>query len=200
MAQDITPGEATLVGTVAGPEGPVTEATVRVERLAGDDVTGVDVRVVGGGWQLPSIRGGRYRVRAWRSPDMAQLEPEVFFLGAAETKQVSLVVTRFGDVSVVPTSDPAPMPIGQPATLTTQVVAGTVDARGVVRANPKPGVPVQLMPATGLALDGPDKQTTDGEGNASWRVRCLGPGPPSVSLVVATVGYAVNVAACAPAG
>lgn len=193
---EISPGEATLVGTVAGPDGPVPEATVRVERLTGDEVASVEVRAANGSWSLPSVRGGRYRVRAWRAPDMAQLEPEVFFLGATETKQISLMVIRFGEVSVTAATDPAPLPVGQPGALVTTVLTGAVDSQGVVRANPRPGLPVQLVPGPGLALESIDKQVTDGEGNNGWRVRCLAPGPPSVGLLLGNVRYPLTVAAC----
>jgi hypothetical protein len=197
MATDITPGEATIVGTVATLDGPVPDAIVRVERLTGDEVASVDVRAVSGNWQLASVRGGRYRVRAWRPPDMAQLEPEVFFLGSTETKQITLLLTRFGDVSVTANSDPGPMLIGQPAVLVTQVLTGAVDGQGVVKANPRPGVPTQLVPAGGLALEGADRQVSDGEGNNAWRVRCLATGPPSVALVVESVRYAIILPPCA---
>ncbi|HEX8771220.1 MAG TPA: hypothetical protein VF711_10685 [Acidimicrobiales bacterium] len=193
---DISPGEATISGTVGTPEGPVPDAIVRIERLTGDEVARVDVRAVSGGWQLASIRGGRYRVRAWRPPDMAQLEPEVFFLGSTETKQLPLLLNHFGDVSVTANSDPSPMPVGQPAVLVTQVLMGAVDTEGVVRANPRTGVPTQLVAAAGLALDGLDKQVTDGEGNNGWRVRCLAAGPPSVALVVESVSYAIILPPC----
>lgn len=196
LPSDIGPGEATIVGTVATPDGPVPDAIIRVERLTGDVVATVDVRAVSGSWQLASVRGGRYRIRAWRPPDLTQLEPEVFFLGSAETKQVTLLLTRFGDVSVTAASDPNPMPIGQPATLVTQVLAGAVDTQGVVKANPRPGVPTQLVPASGLALEGADKQVSDGQGNNAWRVRCLAPGAPSVALVVESVRYAIVLPPC----
>jgi hypothetical protein len=193
---DISPGEATIAGTVGTPDGPVPDAIVRIERLTGDEVASVDVRAVSGSWQLASIRGGRYRVRAWHPPDMAQLEPEVFFLGSTETKQLSLLLTHFGDVSVTANTDPNPMPVGQPAILVTSVLTGAVDAQGVVRANPRPGVPTQLVSAGGLALDGSDRQVTDGEGNNGWRVRCLGAAPPSVALVVENVRYAIILPPC----
>ncbi|HUQ64364.1 MAG TPA: hypothetical protein VM121_11465 [Acidimicrobiales bacterium] len=195
---ELSPGEATLNGTVGGPDGPVPDAIVRVERLTGDEEVSVDIRAVNGGWQLPAIRGGRYRVRAWRAPDMAQLEPEIFFLGSTETRQVNLLVTRFGEVSVTVGTEPAPLPVGQPAVLVTQVVTGAVDAQGVVRANPRPGLPVQLVPAGGLTLESQDRGLTDSEGNSAWRVRCLAPGPPSVALLVGNVRYSVIVPACAP--
>ncbi len=197
LPTDMSPGEATIVGTVASPDGPVPDAIVRVERLTGDAAATVDVRAVNGSWQVPAVRGGRYRVRAWRPPDMAQLDPEVFFLGSTETKQITLLLTHFGDVSVTANTDPSPLVIGQPGVLVTQVLSGAVDSEGVVRANPRPGLPAQLVVTGGLALDGPDKQVTDGEGKNAWHVRCLAPAPPAVALVVGTVRYSIILPPCA---
>jgi hypothetical protein len=199
LSTDINGGGATLVGTVAGPDGPV-DATVRVERLIGDQVTSTEVKATAGAWQLGSVQGGRYRVRAWKPPDMAQLDPEVFFLGATETKQITLTLTRFGDTSVIGSTDPSPLVAGQGGNLLTQVVSGTVDPDGFVRASPRPGLPVQLLPSGGITLDGPDKQVSDGEGRNGWRVTCAAPGVPAVSLVVGTTRYPVTLPACAAAG
>src|SRR5262249_8051564 len=67
----VGPGFATLSGIALGPQGPVGGATVHVDRLVGDAVGSVNVAAQADGvWNLPGILGGRYRVRAWRSPDM----------------------------------------------------------------------------------------------------------------------------------
>jgi hypothetical protein len=196
MATEIGPGEASISGTAATADGPVPDGVVHVERLIDDRVASIDVSISNGQWQLPQIRGGRYRVRAWRSPDMAQLQPDVFFLGSTETKQIPLVLTRFGDTSVIGTTDPAPMQVGETAALTTQVVSGSVDTEGVVHANPHPNVAVQLVTSGGISLDGSDRQTTDGEGNTSWRVRCTQAAPPSLSVAIGSERYPVALAAC----
>src|SRR5688500_10725176 len=78
----VGPGEATLQGIVTAPEGAVPGATVLIERLVGDGAGSATV-VAGpdGRWVAPQILGGRYRVRAWRAPDLALTSPASFFLG-----------------------------------------------------------------------------------------------------------------------
>lgn len=198
LSTDINGGGATIVGTVSGPDGPVGDATVHIERLIGEQATSVDVRAANGSWQLGAVQGGRYRVRAWRAPDLAQLDPEVFFVGGTETKQVTLRMSRFGELSVIGASDPAPLVVGEQGNLLTQVVAGSVDNAGFVSARPRPGLAVQLVASTGMTLDGPDKQVTDGEGRNGWRITCTAAVPPTPVLVIGAARFAVVVAACAP--
>ncbi len=83
----VGPGGASLNGTVTGPEGALTNATVHVERLVGAASGAMDVTTrPDGTWTLPMILGGRYRVRAWRTPDLALTKPEVFYLQSSETR------------------------------------------------------------------------------------------------------------------
>jgi hypothetical protein len=96
---DNRPGRASLSGTVAaGLDGPVGSATVRVQRLVGDAVLQTDLATnPDGSWTLPNVQGGRYRVRAWRAPDLALVDPVVVFLGATETRDVPISVSRSGN-------------------------------------------------------------------------------------------------------
>src|SRR5205085_7477933 len=94
---DNGPGKARLVGNVVGPEGGVPGATVHVERLVGDTVLATDVASnLDGTWQVNGVKGGRYRVRGWRAPDLALVGPVVFFLNGDETRTISLALGRYG--------------------------------------------------------------------------------------------------------
>ncbi|MEY2403566.1 MAG: hypothetical protein QOD38_1117, partial [Acidimicrobiaceae bacterium] len=76
-----TTGTAHLSGGVNAPDGFVPGAMVRAERaLDNGDLQRFDV-IAGpdGHWDLPNIPGGRYRVRAFLPPQLAQTEAEVFF-------------------------------------------------------------------------------------------------------------------------
>src|SRR4051794_13073442 len=69
---DNSPGQASMAGLVLAPDGAVPGATVHVERLVGDTVLAIDVATnPDGTWRLDNIKGGRYRLRAWRAPDLA---------------------------------------------------------------------------------------------------------------------------------
>lgn len=200
LPPEIEGGDATLTGSVVGPGGPVDGATVHVERLVDDVVTAGNAESLPGGrWQLVGIRGGRYRVRAWKVPDLAQVQPEVLFLGATETKEVPLTVTAFGQGGVVGAVEPSPPQVGQPANVLVQVSSATVGADGIVRQTPRSGVAVQLAVTGGAALQAPPLQTTDVNGAAAWKVQCNQPGPFSATAAIAGVTTPLALPPCSQA-
>ena len=73
----VGPGGATLPGRSSGPAGPVGGADIHIERLVGDRVAAADVIAKADGTldACPASLGGRYRVRAWRAPDLALTDP-----------------------------------------------------------------------------------------------------------------------------
>jgi hypothetical protein len=199
VAGGLGPGGARLAGTVVGPGGPVPGASVRVERLAGTGVASTTVQSgPGGQWGIEAVNGGRYRLRAWRVPDLDQLTPTLVFVVATETKVVDLAVTRYGDGTPVASVTPDPPVLNQLATLTVTVAGGTVDAEGVLHSQPRQGVAVQLVLTGGLVLSSPGGVATDPSGNAGFSVTCVQPGPPSLSAVVDGVPHPLAVTPCAP--
>jgi hypothetical protein len=201
LSSAIGPGTATLGGTVSGPEGPVAGATVRVERLVGDKVATTTVTSdAGGQWTLSSVNGGRYRLRAWRPPDLAMLQPTLFFLEASENKAVPLGMARYGEGNAVAAFAPGPPTAERPATLVVTVSNGGIDGEGVLHASPRPGVTVQLLVTAGLTLESPDTTITDGSGTASFTVRCAPPGPPAATAVIDGARRTVDVARCGARG
>ncbi len=162
------PGRARLGGTVAGPDGPVAGAVVHVERLVGDVAASTDVTAgTDGRWALAGVLGGRYRVRAWRAPDMALLEPQVFFLEATEARQVGLVVARFGDTASASAVAPDPPIVGQPANLSFGVFRRVVDDRGTVRSAPLANVPALLTGGGQWSVLSPNPLATNASGGRS---------------------------------
>lgn len=139
-------GTASITGTVAGPDGLIVGATVRIERLvAGREIrtdltTGDDGRFL-----LENIPGGRYRVRAFLPPSLAQVVPEVSFLTDEEQHAFDLVLERFSGVFVQADVAPEPPLLRQPVNLVASVANRTVDANGVVRATPVVGLTVELV-------------------------------------------------------
>lgn len=200
LSAALGPGAARLVGAVVGPEGPVPGATVRIERLFGDAVASTTVTTdASGQWSLAAINGGRYRVRAWRPPDLAALEATVFFLTATETKDVGLAVVRHGGESLVTSLSPERPVQGQPATLVVTLSAASIDAEGVLRTRGRPNVGVQLAPGPGLVLESAAAAVTDGAGRAAFAVRCTAAGSqPVASAVIAGTARAIPLPSCAP--
>jgi hypothetical protein len=178
-------GKATLNGTVTGPDGPVGQAVVHIERLVGDQAAVLDVVTnPDGTFAAPQVFGGRYRVRAYRPPDLAQVKPELLFLGGEETKALTLRMTRHQGVSVAAAIAPNPPVPTEPANLLVQVTLKSVDAGGVVRAVPIPGVRLELFATGRWTIEGSAAQASDAQGRALWRVRCGRPGEQPMSVLV----------------
>jgi hypothetical protein len=183
----IGPGPATVSGSVIGDEGPIAGATVQVERVAGGQTAGTTVATAeDGSWQLPKISGGRYRVRAWRAPDLAQTTWTGFFLGATETKTVQLRLRAVGGLSVEASIAPDPPRVFQEANLVVLVAVKMVDDQGVVRATPQDNVQVELVTGSGWRVFSSNPTTTDSRGEASWSLRCRASGHQSIAVTVGT--------------
>lgn len=189
-------GGARIFGNVLGPQGLATGAVVRVERLVGSEEAVLDVGAGTGGYNVQSLKGGRYRVRAWRAPDMILLEPEVFFLAADEQKNLDLRLTRVSEVNVRPSTDPDRLPAQEPFTLTLFLYAGSVTADGILEAIPRANETMQLAPGPGLALVSSDRATTDGGGRAVFRLRCLSAGSVSADVVFSVGRFPVALPNC----
>jgi hypothetical protein len=193
----VGPGDAHLAGTVSGPQGPVDGATVRVERLVGKDVATANLTTAGGAWRLDAILGGSYRIRAFKTPDLGQNQPEVFFLAANETKTVDLKMERYAGDRITAVVNPNPPVVGQAALVTIQVGVGRIDDQGRPAVSPKPGVRLKVAPGAGLSLESAAESVTDANGSAGFTVRCLAPGTSNLSLTVGTGVTSVPLPACA---
>ncbi|MGI8793333.1 MAG: carboxypeptidase-like regulatory domain-containing protein [Acidimicrobiales bacterium] len=182
----VGPGDATLNGAVVGPAGPVAGALVRAERLVGDAVVGADVLTKDDGtWALPAVLGGRYRLRAWRAPDLALIKPEVFYLNSNETKAVNLPLTQYTGLTASADVAPSPPPIDESANLAVQVSERSVDDQGVVRGVPRPALNVEVFGAGDWQLQSANPTTSDVAGIARFRLVCRRAGEQPLSVVVA---------------
>lgn len=182
----VGPGAATLVGRVDGPDGPVEGATVRIERLVGNDAAALEVLTgPGGTWRATGVLGGRYRVRAWRQPDQAVVESQLVFVAASGTAEVSLRADRFAGAAVDVAVAPDPPVVGERANVVLRVAERTVDSEGVVRPVPRPGVEVTLAAASGWEPESPLSAVTDDAGRVTYTLVCRAAGTHGL---IATVG------------
>jgi hypothetical protein len=192
------PGPARLRGRVQGPDGPVAGATVQLERLVGDAsathrvVTGPD-----GGWDVPAVLGGRYRVRAWRPPDLATPQAEVLFLAGGDPVEVDLALARLGTLRVDAVAAPATPVEGEPANLVVRVSARVVDVDGVARETPQSGVAVSLTGSGAWTVTGANPTSTDVDGTAQFQITCFTQGAPPLSLSVAGATEVPTLPGCA---
>lgn len=178
----LTPGAASLSGIVIGPTGPLGGATVLVERLVGDSVGGKTVAAQADGtWKLGGIKGGRYRIRAWRPPDLTMLTPQVVLVGATDNPSVTLPLLAYNGQSVTATIAPSPPQVGQAATLVVQATQQAVGSDGVVRAGPLTGSTVFVLAAGNVLLTGTNPGPTDAGGKLAVLLTCVTAGPVGLS-------------------
>jgi hypothetical protein len=178
------PGRASLNGSVAGPSGPVPGALVHIERLVDDGVGVLDVASAADGtWVATSLKGGRFRVRAWRPPDLALVRPEVFYLGDGETRTVNLRTSTYTGLAVTSAIAPNPPIVDEPANLVVQVVQQSVDNQGVVRGVPVPFLRAELFGGGDWRLSSPNPSATDGNGRATWQMTCGSGGKQPLAVV-----------------
>lgn len=195
------PGVATIKGTAVAPDGtPAVGATVRVQRLVGAGTATIDVAVAADGtWSAQNILGGSYRVRAWRSPDIALGNLAFFFVGATETVPVELKLERNFGTTPQPAVAPNPPVVGQTTNLVLQLSSRSVDPEGVVQGVPMAAATVELAGGPGWAVRLPNPAVTDASGRARWELVCNSTGVQSIRLVVnGTEPFQLALPACAP--
>lgn len=196
----LTPGEATLQGVVTGPDGPVAGATVLIERLVDEGVGGATIPTgPDGRWSAPGIIGGRYRVRAWRAPDLALTTPQSFFLESKETRDLEVLLQPFSGVVVTSAIAPSPPVIDETVRLVVRTYTRSVDEGGIVRNQPIPSVQLELSGSSQWRVDTANPTFADGTGRADWLVRCLSLGTHALAVRVGGGGeaLALKLPACA---
>ena len=177
-------GSSHLSGTVTGPQGPVPGADVHVEHLVDRRSVAVDVGTdATGHWDLPNIAGGRYRVRAFQAPSLAQADPQIFFLTEGEQKSLDLTVDAFtGGPEVAIAIAPDPPNLGQPSSVVVRVTHRAVGTDGVVRAAPFAGASVTFVGGDNWAVNGSPTAGTNENGDATFVVECRKAGTNVVSV------------------
>jgi hypothetical protein len=185
-------GEATLYGRVSGPDAGTGGARVRIERFVGVRSDSVEVAVDDDGtYRAERLIGGRYRVRAFRAPDLAMISSSVFFLPAEEDVRLDLGVTRFGGADVQAELLAGTLEVGESANVVALAQEVAVDGDGIVR-----GVP--MVGASITADGGPDWQVegavraVGADGTASWTITCRNPTVAGIIVEVGSVSVTVN--------
>lgn len=194
----IGPGTMRIDGTVTGPAGPVGDAVVHLERLVGDAFASVDVPTdAQGNWNVEHVIGGRWRIRAYRAPSLAQVGATVLFLAGTHPEPVRLEVEEFQGVFVERALAPDPPVVGQQLALTVRLVSKLVDAGGTVRSTAVSGATVQLSgSSTNWSATGPVVATTDGNGDAAFRLLCRSEGQHPLLAVTDTGSHELALPAC----
>ena len=192
-------GKASIAGRVVDTDGnPVPGAFVRatyygdptkpevIEALSLDDGT----------YRFDQVYGGRWRVRAWKTPELATFEDNAFFLGFTENRQLDLKVKAAGDYVVTSNMAPSPPFIGEPVEVAVLVLSQTVDDNGVIHRSGVGGAAVTLNVTGKWSLAGDATEATDYTGRAAWTLTCTEEGSQPISAIVGGREWPLTIPAC----
>lgn len=178
-------GKVTISGTVLGPDGGVAGATVRLERLVGDQRAVREVLTdARGRYTLKSVTAGRIRFRAWRVPDMAATEETVAF--ASGEFKANIKVAGYGTASIRWGIAPSLPVLGRLANVVIQVTTDVVGIDGSVRPEPVVGVGMIVTPIGLLQPEVVQDLVTGDRGRVQLAMRCNGVGASTLLVELAT--------------
>ncbi len=190
-------GGATLAGTVSGPNGPVGGATVRIERFEGEVAASTDLVTDGsGGFTLAGTPGGRFRVRAWQAPTLAQGGSQVAFVNDGERQTFALQMDAPTGARINPDWSSGGWIIGSKPTISVNVQQPYVTSDGRVELGGRSGLPVTLT--VGGTLVGNAAANTGADGSATFEVTCAAIGPATANLRIGTWTRDLTVPVCSP--
>lgn len=193
----LTGGTATLAGVVTGPDGPVPGATVRIERFVGSDVGTVELTTTASGaFTLPGAQGGRYRVRAWRAPSLAQPSSDVSFVADGEQRSYNLALDAPSGRAIDLDWSYSGWVLGGTPWVSVSVAEPYVNSNGQVALHGAAGLPVTV--SVGGALSGSSSGTTDSSGSARFTLLCAGAGSTSATLTVGGTVRTLDIPSCLP--
>ena len=187
-------GDLVMTGTVQGPDGPVAGATVRLERFVGQSSGRLEVRTDDDGeWIAVDVHGGRYRFRAWRTPDLAMAASELRFIAASAEVDLSLDVARYDGADVTGGVDDTDPEVGATATVTALATRQQVDGQGIITTSPASGRDASVAAFGPWRLDGAPIAVIDAAGRVGWTFTCEAAG--SVSARIVALGTETTVSA-----
>lgn len=179
-------GSVNISGKVTGPDGPVADATVRVERIVGQQTALTTITSgADGRWSLPKITGGIIRVQAFKVPDLAMPASQVTF--ASGNAKLDLILQKYDGTTVRWALAPSQPMVGRQLNLVVQVAVKRVDADGYVRTVALAGIGVNVVALAALQpVSTTDAKITDDKGRVSFRLMCTTEGDSSLRIDLAT--------------
>jgi hypothetical protein len=149
-----------------------------------------------GTYRFEQVLGGRWRIRAWKTPELATLDDHVFFLAYTEQRKVDLKVKAATDIVVTSSIAPNPPFTGSPIELAVLVLSQSVDEEGVVRRSPVGGAAVTLDIRGKWSLIGDPTQATEYNGRTAWQLTCNEVGQQPIIAFVGGREWPLSVPAC----
>jgi hypothetical protein len=179
----------------------VPGAVVRAEwGVTTDPPTVLDTRTdAEGRFELTGLYGGRWSVRAWRTPDFATVKVESLFVGDTEARDFELMVAEAEGFTVTHAIEPDPPITRRNARLVVAFSERAVDADGRLVDTPVPRLAVTLVGSGEWErVDGDEEQRTSAEGRVEWIVRCGANGRQQIGVSTRRGTEFLALAACIP--
>ncbi len=166
-------GDSSLSGTVSGLAEDDLGGEVLITRITDGGQAEISVPIESdGSWESGSIRGGRYRVRAFVPSVRASNGSAVVFLSDSQQEKLALSVTTPPLGLVLDVVGPEAPEIGSPAVIAITAGRQEVDADGRSVVVPVAGLPVQVAFSPVVSLLSDNTASTDSGGAARFLVRC----------------------------
>lgn len=197
----VSQGDVRLTGVVRTSEGAaVPGATVRAEWFRVDPPQVIEVLTdEQGRWEIRNLAGGRWKIRAWRTPDFATGKVEQMFLDEKAERELALEVRGVDEVGVTWDIEPDPPITGQNAQLVVVLVERAVDIEGRAVTTPLVDLPVELVAGPEWQrVRGAPEERTDANGRVAWVLRCRDEGTQTISVSTRFGTKRLDVAACIP--
>jgi hypothetical protein len=192
-------GKAAIFGRVVDPDGNVVPGAIVRATYYGDTSKPETIEALAaedGTYRFEQVLGGRWRIRAWKAPELATLEDNTFFLGYTEQRPLDLKVKAAVDYVVTSNMAPNPPFIGTPVELAVAVMTQSVDDEGVVHRSPVAGAAITLNIMGRWFLTGDPTQATEYNGRAAWQLTCEAVGPQPITAIVGGREWPLNLAPC----
>lgn len=193
-------GDVTITGRVTV-DGRGAGARVRLERFVGDRYGVLDVDANGdGGFKVEHALGGRYRIRAWDSPELSAIPSVTTFIPAKGDVTVEVPMRRFEGPRIQVALDTAVPAVGSPATLKALLTEQQVDGEGYLSGEGiGDGTLTLTVDSSALRIGSENPTTTSSDGSASWTVTCRAEGSHDVTVEYEDVAVVVTLPYCLPA-
>ncbi len=194
-------GEVSFTGVVKAPNGAtVPEATVRAEWFRVDPPEVIEVITdEEGRFEITGVAPGRWRIRAWRTPDFATGAVEAIFVEEEEEREIELAVESVEELAVTWDIETDPPITDHNAELVVSLVEQTVDVEGRTSRNPAADLEVELLlDDDWQRVRGGEVETTDDDGRVTWLLRCRDDGKQTVRVRTEFGTETLDVAACIP--
>lgn len=194
-------GTVSFAGTVQTADGtPIPGASVRAEWFRVDPPQHLDVIADDQGhYEIKDVAGGRWRIRAWRVPDVATAKAADLFVDEGTQRTRDLEVRKVDPFSVTWDIEPDPPIIDHNAELVAEFTEQTVTVEGKTDTVPLRSLDVRLVTDSAWEqVRGDSTVATDIDGQATWVLRCLRAGTHAMRVSSTYGSETLAVAACIP--